>query len=132
MRLMVVRAALIGFAAAVSGCVPIYGPNAPGPQVARVDPQEAADRALVGSVLGTALGTGIGATFAINPGIGAVVGAETGATLGAAVGVLTAQPLPAYKAIPVSKTAVIPGFYDTWPPGFHPPAAASETPPPPG
>ncbi len=131
MRLMVVRAALVGLAAALSGCVAAGGPAPVGFQVSRVDPEDAADRALVGSVLGTALGTGLGAAFAINPGIGAVVGAETGATLGAVAGAMTAQPLPGYAPIAVPTAAVIPGFYDTWPPGFHPPPIGSQTPPPP-
>ena len=131
MRLMVVRTALIGFAVALSGCVEIYGPGPTGFALARVDPEEAAERAIVGSVLGSALGTGIGAVFAINPAIGAVVGAGSGAAIGAAIGVATAQPLPDYAAIAVPSTAVIPGFYDTWPPGYRPPPVTSQTPPPP-
>jgi hypothetical protein len=129
MRLMVVRGAVIGLAAALSGCVEAYGP-AP-IELARVDPQDAAERALIGSVLGTALGTGIGASFAINPAIGAVVGAESGAALGAAVGAITAQPLPDYAPIAVPTAALIPDFYDTWSPGYRPPPVASQTPPPP-
>jgi hypothetical protein len=131
MRLAVVGVALICFACAGTGCVPIYnGPvSAEGP---RVDPEEASERALIGATLGTALGTGLGAGFALNPAIGAVVGAEAGATLGAATGIITAQPLPAYKQIAAPTTAVIPQFYDTWPPGYHIPATASQTPPPPG
>src|SRR5205807_8606228 len=100
MRLLVVGAGLIGLAISLAGCV---GPV----ELARVDPQDAADRALTGAVLGAALGTGLGASFAINPAIGAVVGIETGATLGAAVGVMTAQPLPAYAPIAVPQEAVI-------------------------
>jgi hypothetical protein len=84
-----------------------------------VDPEDAAERAVAGAALGTALGTGLGATFAINPGVGAIIGAETGATLGTAAGVITAAPVPAYKPIPVPTAAVIPGFYDGWPPGYH-------------
>jgi hypothetical protein len=129
MRLMVVRGAVIALAAAVSGCVAAYGP-AP-IELSRVDPQDAAERALIGSVLGTALGTGIGAAFAINPAIGAVVGAESGATLGAVVGAATAQPLPDYAPIAVPQAAMIPDFYDTWSPGYRPPPVASQTPPPP-
>ena len=140
MRLMVVRGAVIGFSASLSGCVAAYAPAPSGPapfgppafniELARVDPQEAAERALIGSVLGTALGTGIGASFAINPAIGAVVGAESGAVLGAAVGAATAQPLPDYAPIAVPQAALIPDFYDTWSPGFRPPPVASQTPPP--
>ena len=128
MRLMVVRGALIGLAAVLSGCVEPYGPASIG--LARVDPQDAAERAVVGAVLGTALGTGLGAVFALNPGIGAVVGAESGAAIGAAVGVMTAQPLPEYAPIAVERAALIPSFYDTWPPGYRPPPVASQTPPP--
>lgn len=130
MRLIVVRAGLIGLAVTLSGCVEVSGPAPFGIAVARVDPEEAAERALVGAALGTALGTGIGATFSINPAIGAVVGAESGAALGAAVGVMTAQPLPAYAPIAAPSASAIPGFYDTWPPGSHPPPIAAQTPPP--
>lgn len=115
---------LIGLAAALAGCV------AQPVELARVDPQDAADRAMVGSVLGAALGTGLGASFAINPAIGSVIGVETGAALGAAVGVITAQPLPDYKPIALPAAAVIPDFYDTWPPGYHVPPIASQLPPP--
>jgi hypothetical protein len=130
MRLMVVQAALIGLAAALSGCVEAYGPAPVGFQLSRVDPNDAADRAAVGAVLGAALGTGLGATFAINPAIGSVIGIETGTTLGAAVGAMTAQPLPSYAPLAVPTAAVIPGFYDAWPPGDHPPPIGSQTPPP--
>lgn len=129
MRLMVVGAGLIGLAA-LSGCVEAYGPAPFAVEVARVDPDDAADRALVGSVLGAALGAGIGASFALNPAIGSVVGVETGAAIGAAVGAMTAQPLPSYAPIAVPTASVIPGFYDTWPPGYYPPPIASQTPPP--
>src|SRR5205085_7403173 len=84
------------------------------------DVEDPYQRAVVGAALGTALGTGLGASFAINPGIGAVVGAETGATLGAIAGVITTQPPPSYTQIPPGEAAFIPGFYDTWPPGYHP------------
>ncbi len=131
MRLLVVGAGLIGLAACLSGCVEgPYGPEPVAIGMARVDPEDAADRALVGGVLGAALGTGLGASFALNPAIGAVVGIESGAAIGAAIGVMTAQPLPAYAPIAVPQEAVIPGFYDTWPPGSHPPPIASQTPPP--
>jgi hypothetical protein len=94
--------------ATVSACVPS-------------DVEDPYQRAVVGAALGAGLGAGLGATFAINPGIGSIVGAETGATLGAVAGVITTQPTPA-------DTAFIPGFYDTWPPGDHPPPLGSETP----
>jgi hypothetical protein len=131
MQLVVVGAALIGLAAVLGGCAGAAGSGPGGLALARVDPQEAAERAVVGAAAGTAIGTGLGAMFAINPGIGAVVGAESGATIGAAIGVATAQPLPEYAPIAVPTTTVIPGFYDTWPPGSHPPPIAAQTPPPP-
>jgi uncharacterized membrane protein len=130
MRLIFVRTVLIGLAAALSGCVEVYGPAPPGIELSRVDPVDAGERAIVGAALGAALGTGIGATFSINPAIGAVIGAESGATIGAAIGAATAQPLPDYAPIAIPTAAIIPGFYDTWPPGFHPPPIASQTPPP--
>lgn len=123
MRPRIAGVLLIAVAAALSGCVAPYFS-------ARVDPQEAAERALVGAAAGTALGTGIGAIVSINPAIGAVVGAESGATLGAAIGIATAQPLPDYHPIALPPGAVIPGFYDTWPPGSHAPAREARTPPP--
>lgn len=101
--------------ATVSACVPN-------------DVEDPYQRAVVGAALGAGLGSGIGATFAINPGIGSIVGAETGATLGAVAGVITTQPTPTYTPIPPADTAFIPGFYDTWPPGDHPPPLGSETP----
>ena len=131
MRLLVVAAGLFGLAASLCGCV--VGPEGVEPvafAASRVDPEEAADRAMVGSVLGAALGTGIGASFAINPAIGSLIGVESGAAIGAAVGAITAQPLPSYAPIAVPKEAVISDFYDTWPPGSHPPPIASQTPPP--
>jgi len=130
MRRIVVRAGLIGLAVALSGCVEPYGPAPSAVAVSRVDPQDAAERAIVGGVVGTALSTGIGATVSINPAIGAAIGAETGAAIGAAIGAATAQPLPDYAPIAVPTAAVIPGFYDTWPPGFVQPAITAQTPPP--
>ena len=132
MRLITMGAGLIGLAASLCGCViePYVTPPAPPLEVARVDPDEAAERALIGGVLGAALGTGLGATFALNPAIGAVVGVESGAAIGAAIGVMTAQPLPDYKPVAVPQEAVIPGFYDTWPPGYRPPPINAQTPPP--
>jgi len=130
MRLFVVRAALLGFAAAASGCVPVYPNTPPGDAVIRIDPEDAAERALIGAVAGAALGTGLGATFAINPAIGAVVGVEAGAGIGATIGVRTAQPLPSYSSVAIPEGP--PGFYDTWPPGYHPPPVSAGVPPPPG
>jgi hypothetical protein len=130
MRLILVRAGLIGLTVALSGCVEPYGPSPFEVGVSRVDPQDAAERAIVGGVVGTALGTGIGAAAAINPAIGAAIGAEAGAAIGAVIGAATAQPLPDYAPIAVPTAAVIPGFYDTWPPGFNQPAVDAQTPPP--
>ena len=131
MRLTFVGAALIGLAAALPGCVAPYGPLPGGFQLARVDPEDAEDRAVIGTWLGGALGTGLGATFALDPGVGALFGAASGAAIGAAIGAITAQPIPDYVPIAVPKEAVIPGFYDTWPPGYHVPPIESQTPPPP-
>lgn len=134
MRFIAARMALAGIAAVLAvveaGCVPVYsgGPT----QVVRLDPEDVADRVMIGSVLGAALGTGLGSTVAINPAVGAVIGVEAGAVLGAAAGAITAQPLPTYKPVAVPTTAVIPGFYDTWPPGTHAPPVTAGTPPPPG
>jgi hypothetical protein len=126
MRLAVVGAGLIGLAVALSGCVPGSGPI----ELSRVDPYDAADRAVVGGVLGAALGTGLGASFAINPAIGSVIGIESGTAIGAAIGAMTAQPLPDYAPVAVPVEAVIPGFYDTWAPGYHQPPIESQVPPP--
>ncbi len=137
MRGILVRAALIGLAAMTSGCVQVgiapvdifagpYGWES----FHRVDPVEAGERAVIGAALGTAIGTGVGASFAINPAIGTIVGAEMGAGLGAVVGAATAQPLPSYKPIVVPAAAIIPSFYDSWPPGYHPPPLAAQAPPP--
>jgi len=128
MRLTVVRAALLlGVAAAGVGCSPTALPSF---GVSRVDPEDVADRALIGAVAGSALGTGLGATFAISPAVGAIVGAEAGGGIGATIGVLTAQPIPAYGMVAAPEG--LPGFYDTWPPGDHPPPITAGAPPPPG
>ena len=129
MRLNVVQMALLGLAAAASGCVPVEPNTPPSSFVVRVDPQDAADRALIGAIAGAALGTGLGATFAISPAVGAIVGVEAGAGIGATIGVLTAQPLPSYTAVAIPDGP--PGFYDTWPPGDHPPPVTAGAPPPP-
>jgi hypothetical protein len=130
MRLVVVGL-LMGIAASVGACAPVNSAGQPQLALARVDPHDAADRAAVGAVVGAGLGAGLGATFAINPGLGAAVGAEAGGPIGAIIGAATAQPLPDYKPIPVPTADFIPNFYDTWPPGYERPPAASEVPPPP-
>src|SRR5438045_9292130 len=111
-----------------------YSSNAKGDfpyQFPRSDAQGAAERAVEGAAVGAALGAGLGATIGINPGLGALVGTEIGAPLGAAIGVATAHPLPDYKPIAVPASAVIPQYYDRWPPGYHAPSLRSWTPPPP-
>jgi len=95
-----------------------------------VDPQDAAERAVAGAALGTAVGTGLGTMVSINPAIGSIIGAEVGATLGAATGAITAAPVPTYKPIVVPAEAVIPGFYDEWPPAYHSFPGNPETAPP--
>ncbi|MGE5268995.1 MAG: hypothetical protein ACM3JG_04900 [Thiohalocapsa sp.] len=133
MRLFVAGTLLVGLTA-LSGCATPFTPTAPpGPPVtlAQVDPDEAAARAVVGSAIGAGVGASLGAAFAITPWIGAAVGASTGAAVGAAIGAVTAQPVPTYAAIAVPPEPVIPNFYDTWPPGWHVPPIASQTPPPP-
>lgn len=97
-----------------------------------IDPRDAANRAAAGAIWGAALGSAIGATFAINAGIGAPTGAMTGAALGALSGLLTAQPAVTYAPIAVPTAAVIPGFYDSWAPGSHPPPIDVSAPPPAG
>jgi hypothetical protein len=122
--------AVVGLAAALSGCVELSDAGSRGFEVARVDPEDGAERAVVGAAAGTALGTGLGAMFAINPAIGSIIGAESGATIGAAIGAMTAQPLLNYAPIPLPTATVIPGFFDTWPPGYHLSPIGSQTPPP--
>ena len=139
------RLGVTGLAAAIAvgtmlpGCVGpagqtlyIAAPNGPYVyRVPRLDPEEAAERGIAGAALGAALGASVGAIVAINPGLGALVGTEIGAPVGAAIGVATTPPLPDYKPIAVPATAVIPGYYDRWPPGVHAPPLGSWTPPPP-
>ena len=141
------RFCVTGLAAAVAlgmvlpGCVAPTGVAYPGTgpsatyyqpyQFPRIDAQEAAERAVEGAAIGAALGAGLGATVGINPGLGALVGTEIGAPLGAALGVASTPPLPDYKPIAVPASAVIPGYYDRWPPGYHAPPLGSWTPPPP-
>jgi hypothetical protein len=134
MRLSVTRAALIGLGLSLAGCVGVdnQGFNSFAVQLG-VDPQDAAARAVEGAVLGATLGAAVGSIFSINPGIGATVGTEAGGALGAAVGIATAEPMPSYTPIPVPVpvTAVIPSYYDTWPPGYISPPIGTNAPPPP-
>jgi hypothetical protein len=131
MRRIFFGAALAAVAAALAACAPT-GTSGGSPifTIARVDPQDAAERAATGAIVGATLGAGLGATFAINPGLGATIGTEAGGGLGAIVGAATAQPLPGYQPIAVPTAAVIPSFYDTWPPGYEQPPVAAQAPPP--
>jgi hypothetical protein len=132
MRLVAAAIAMAGISAAISGCAPNgYIDNPPTITLARVDPQDAAERAVTGAVLGATTGAALGAIFAINPGLGATIGTEAGGGLGAVIGAATAQPLPDYKPIAKPTAAIIPGFYDSWPPGYEQPEFPPQTPPPP-
>jgi hypothetical protein len=122
MRLAAIGGIALALTAMLSACAPYVQTS--------VDPEQAAERAVTGAVLGTALGTGIGSVFSINPAIGAVIGAESGAALGAAVGVATTAPIPSYQPVAVPAEAVIPQFYDGWPPGYHSSPGNPETQPP--
>ena len=128
MRFLGVGAAILGLTAVLCGCAD----SGTGPLVSRVDPEEAAERALVGAAAGTARGVGLGTIVAISPPLGALIGAKVGAGVGGVIGIATAQPIPDYKPIAVPIEPVIPGFYDTWPPGYHAPPIGAQTPPPPG
>jgi Glycine zipper len=108
------------------------GPNGAYPyEFPRVDMEQAAERTIEGAAIGAALGASVGAMVAINPAVGALIGTEVGAPIGAAVAYATTPPLPDYRPIVVPAGAVIPGFYDRWPPGQHPPPVGSSVPPPP-
>ena len=112
----------IAVAASLSACAPLHP----------VDPQDAYERSVAGATLGTALGTGLGATFAINPALGAVSGAAGLApSWAASPGSLPPRRYRAYHPVAVPAQAVIPHFYDGWPPGYHAPPGNPETQPPP-
>ncbi len=151
MRPFAVRIAWLGVAAAAAAAASACAPVEPGvinvarvqvddvgfrpvlvPEVIRVDPEQAAERALIGGVVGGMLGAGVGAIAAsFNPAFGAAVGAPAGAAIGGAIGVATTPPLPGYTPIAVPMAPVIPAFYDTWPPGYRSPPAGTQVPPPP-
>ena len=148
MRLIAVRFAWLGIAtaAATSSCVPVERNTAEVarvrfdtvgiqpvavPEFIRVDPEEAAERAFIGGMVGGMLGAGVAATASANPAFGAIIGGPAGAAIGAVVGIATTRPLPSYTPIAVPAAPVIPGFYDTWPPGYSAPPAAAQVPPPP-
>lgn len=117
---------IVVLAASVAACKPYTAE----PYATAVDPEQATERAAAGAVIGAALGSGIGATFTMSPPVGAIAGAEIGSSVGAAIGVMTSAPPPTYEPIAVPSQPVIPGFYDSWPPGYHVPPANSETQPP--
>jgi hypothetical protein len=123
MRFAEIGVVALALAAGLSACAPYTAT----PYVTAVDPEIATERAATGALLGAALGSGIGATFAINPPVGAIAGAEIGSGVGAALGVMTSPPPPTYAPIAVPAEAVIPGFYDNWPPGYHSPPLNPET-----
>ena len=93
--------------------------------------QEPVERTALGAALGATLGSAIGSAVAINPPLGAAMGAGIGGLSGAVIGATTAEPAPSYEPIDVPTATVIPSFYDTWAPGYHIPAPATQTPPPP-
>jgi hypothetical protein len=101
------------------------------PEFIRADPEEVAERAFIGGALGAMLGAGIGATASANPAFGAIIGGPAGAAIGTVVGIATIRPLPSYAPIAVPAAPVIPGFYDTWPPGYRSPPIRAQVPPPP-
>jgi hypothetical protein len=98
MRLATTGTLAVALAAMLSACI-------------SVDPEDASERAVAGATLGAGLGAGLGATFAI----------------GGAVGLMTSPPAPTYKPIAVPTEAVIPNFYDAWPPAYHTPPNNPET-----
>jgi len=101
------------------------------PGCAARDPHNAVARAEVGAVAGATLGAGLGAAIAINPALGAAIGVGAGALGGAIAGVMMSEPPIVYGPVPPRDTAVAPGFYDTWPPGYSTPPIGSRVPPPP-
>ena len=120
---------MVALGVVLCGCT---GPDGAYPYASpRVDMEQAAERTIAGAAIGAALGASVGAMVAINPGVGALIGTEVGAPIGAAVAYATTPPLPDYKPIVVPASAVIPGFYDRWPPGQHPPPVGTSVPPPP-
>lgn len=118
MRVAVTAVLSLALAVSTAACVPS-------------DLQDPERRAAIGGLGGATLGAGIGAAFAINPPLGAAIGAGVGGVAGAVIGATTAEPAPSYEPIEIPSVAVLPGFYDSWPPGYHPPPAGSLTPPPP-
>jgi hypothetical protein len=123
---LVITGAIAVLAAGLSACAPYAAP----PYATAIDPEQATERAAAGAVLGSAIGAGLGATVSTLPPAGAIAGAEIGGGVGAALGVMTSAPPPTYDPIPVPTQAVIPNFYDNWPPGYHLPPTNTEAQPP--
>jgi hypothetical protein len=119
MRLAVTGLLAVALPAMLAACAP-----------APIDPEQATERAATGAVLGAALGAGLGATVAIDPGLGAIIGTESGGAIGAAIGIATTPPIPSYRPVVLPAEAVIPNFYDNWPPSYHSPPGNPETQPP--
>ena len=69
-RVGLIGAGLIGLAAALSACADAYTPLPFDLTLSPVDPEEAAERAIVGAALGAGLGAGLGTMASINPGMG--------------------------------------------------------------
>ncbi len=97
---------------------------------ARLDPEVAAERGAIGGLLGGLRGPGIGSAVAIDSAVGATIGGPAGFAAGAIIGIATADPLPSYGPVALPGDALVPGFYDSWPPGYYAPALGSRTPPP--
>ena len=121
------RLAALGAIALLAASMAACAPYTAEPYATPVDPEQAAERAAGGALIGAAIGAGIGAMAAPNPPVGAIAGAEIGSGIGAVLGVVTTSPPPTYTPIPVPAEAVIPHFYDNWPPGYHVPPDNSET-----
>jgi hypothetical protein len=118
MRRAAVGVLAIALMGAVSACVPS-------------DVQDPYQRTLAGATLGALFGASVGSIVAIDSGIGAVIGTGAGGLVGAAAGLATVEPKPTYAPIQAPTAQIIPGFYDTWPPGYYPPTLGSEVAPPP-
>lgn len=137
---------IVWLAAAVAACAPVERNTvvvarvqadtvgswpAATPEMVRVDPEEMAERAVIGGLVGGMLGASVGAIASFNPAFGAMIGGPAGAVLGSAVGIATTPPMPGYAPIAAPARPVIPGFYDNWPPGFYSPPIGIQVPPPP-
>jgi len=120
MRFVAVRIAWLGIAMAAIALAPACAPVENGTvavarvrvdtvgmvpdvrgEMIRVDPEEAAERALIGGLVGGVLGVALGTGGSANPAFGALVGGSAGAALGTAIGIATTRPLPSYTPIAV-------------------------------